>query len=152
MKRVVKSLVLFVAIASMASMTSCMKESDIIGTWKLDTIKVQVKNVDYGDAIAQILQTQYMYYYKDMMWVFYDDNTMSLTGANFDENSMINLSNAEKFPYSIKDGRLIIVPEEEGHLVEFDIDALNRRRLDLSIDETTESGARLIVTFCFIRV
>ena len=154
MKKVFKLLSLFVMVASMAFVTSCTKENSIVGKWQFSNATIGLSNVA-PEILEQVdldmLNTMANSMYKDMVWEFKSDNTVSAS-AFFNGQHLAE----DGITYEVKNNKLIFTDptEEEGEQVfELDIVTLDAKNLVVSYsEENDETGLISTVTLAFNRI
>lgn len=154
MKRVFKLLSMFVMVASMAFVTSCSKENSIVGKWKFSNATVELSNV--APEVLELIDLD-MYntmannMYKDMVWEFKSDHTVSAT-IFFDGQQEAE----DGITYEVKNNKLIFTDptEEEGEQVlEMDLVTLDAKNLVVSFsEEDDETGMITTMTMTFNRM
>ncbi|MBR6878454.1 MAG: lipocalin family protein [Bacteroidales bacterium] len=139
MKKVFKVLAMFVMVASMAMLSSCSKEENIVGKWQFQAITMTVENGD--PEIQQMFDAEIALmnnFLKDMVWEFKSDNTLESSGL--DEDMDMFAGNAT---YSIEGSTLTIFDAEYPDEPEtYEIVTLNGSKLLLrtSFEEEDEDG------------
>ena len=154
MKRVFKLLSMFVMVASMAFVTSCSKENSIVFKWKFSNATVELSNV--APEVLELIDLD-MYntmannMYKDMVWEFKSDHTVSAT-IFFDGQQEAE----DGITYEVKNNKLIFTDptEEEGEQVlEMDLVTLDAKNLVVSFsEEDDETGMITTMTMTFNRM
>ena len=153
MKKAFKVLAMFVMVASMAVLSSCSKEDNIVGKWQFESMTMSGENIDpetqqLFDAEVALMNV----FLKDMVWEFKSDNTLVASGL--DEDMDMFAGNAT---YSIEGSTLTIFDAEYPDEPEvYDIVTLNGSKLVLStsIEEEDEEGeiVKLTGTLEFKRI
>ena len=139
MKKAFKVLAMFVMVASMAVLSSCSKEDNIVGKWQFESITMSVENVD--PEIQQMFDAEVALmniFLKDMVWEFKSDNTLVASGLDEDMDMFAGTAT-----YSIDGKKLSIVDAEFPDEPEvYDIVTLNGSKLVLStsFEEEDEDG------------
>lgn len=155
MKKALKVLSLFVMVASMALISSCSKEKSIVGKWKFSSATVEISNVDpeiqeYLSDYLTAIQNGVNADFKDMVWEFKSDNTMTASGEMIGTDS-------EKITYSLNNNKLTLTnpeaDEDEKEIV-FDVITLDDKNLVVSYSEeiTDEKGMIVKETLSFTRI
>ena len=139
MKKVFKVLAMFVMVASMAMLSSCSKEENIVGKWQFQAITMTVENGD--PEIQQMFDAEIALmnnFLKDMVWEFKSDNTLESSGLDEDMDKI-----AGNATYSIEGSTLTIFDAEYPDEPEtYEIVTLNGSKLLLrtSFEEEDEDG------------
>lgn len=153
MKKAFKVLAMFVMVASMAVLSSCSKEDNIVGKWQFESMTMSGENIDpetqqLFDAEVALMNV----FLKDMVWEFKSDNTLVASGLDEDFDMFTGTAT-----YSIDGKKLSIVDAEFPDEPEvYDIVTLNGSKLVLStsIEEEDEEGeiVKLTGTLEFKRI
>lgn len=139
MKKAFKVLAMFVMVASMAVLSSCSKEENIVGKWQFQAVTMTIENGD--PEIQQMFDAEVALmniFLKDMVWEFKSDNTLEASGL--DEDMDMFAGNAT---YSIDGSTLTIFDAEYPDEPEvYEIVTLNGSKLLLrtSFEEEDEEG------------
>ncbi len=139
MKKAFKVLAMFVMVASMAVLSSCSKEENIVGKWQFQAVTMTIENGD--PEIQQMFDAEVALmnnFLKDMVWEFKSDNTLEASGL--DEDMDMFAGNAT---YSIDGSTLTIFDAEDPDEPEvYEIVTLNGSKLLLrtSFEEEDEEG------------
>ena len=139
MKKTFKVLAMFVMVASMAVLSSCSKEENIVGKWQFQAVTMTIENGD--PEIQQMFDAEVALmnnFLKDMVWEFKSDNTLEASGL--DEDMDMFAGNAT---YSIDGSTLTIFDAEYPDEPEvYEIVTLNGSKLLLrtSFEEEDEEG------------
>lgn len=138
MKKPFRILTLFVAVASMAFVTSCKKDNAdlILGKWTFDSVTVTATNADAQaeiDAYLPLVEA----IYKNLVLEFKSDNTLIVTGGDLfdadDDDAVVT--------YSIDGNKLTITTTYDDGYVEtstVDIKTLTSSKLSLEMTEDEE--------------
>ena len=130
---------MFVMVASMAVLSSCSKEENIVGKWQFQAVTMTIENGD--PEIQQMFDAEVALmnnFLKDMVWEFKSDNTLEASGL--DEDMDMFAGNAT---YSIDGSTLTIFDAEYPDEPEvYEIVTLNGSKLLLrtSFEEEDEEG------------
>lgn len=142
MKKAFKVLAMFVMVASMAVLSSCSKEDNIVGKWQFQTMTLSTDNSD--PEIQQMFDAEVAFiniFLKDMVWEFKSDNTLVASGLDEDLEMF-----SESATYSIDGSKLTIIDAEFPDEPEvYDIVTLNGSKLVLSQNYEEEIDEGVIV-------
>ena len=140
MKKLFKTLILFVAVASMASTTSCTKspEALILGQWSFKNLTYVFPGMD-DDPMTQAQIAAVEAYiesvFKGMIFDFKSNNTLEISGIQDDSFEIVG---NEVVTYSIEGDQLILTSPDVTDSEKFvlDIVTLTKQKLELKISES----------------
>lgn len=121
---------LFVVMSTMAVLTSCSKEEQIIGKWKFVDLTIELPNSSDSDSQTYIDFFHDLFYdeFEGIMWEFKADNIVVAS----DSDGELSTAN-----YSV-DGSILTMDDEEGHLVSYEIKTLTGSKMILYKEEEQE--------------
>lgn len=132
MKRTLKFAALLLGLFGMLAMSSCSKNEDlIVGKWQLDTVTVNGQTQPMGGMMTMIFQ-------------FNEDNSGSIEMAVFGETMN------EAFTYAVDGDKLNLT--QDGETITATIKNLNKKNLEIEVEDMDEEEGLLMGTMSFSRL